>query len=411
MDALLLHTATPAAPAANATAAGKAVTAEAPADDTAAAKPQPFSTLLALQLGAGAADTPPDGAVAGATITTGAAFAVIDAQAGDTAVDDAALSAGLPALLGADGVKTTAKAALDTDAERDVRRGRKADADTTLDPLAGLNLPGLSPLTPPPASATQPAHAGADTDLELARHTSLGAATADASGKNSAPAVTVDHGHTASSHLSDALNAARSDAAQFSRELATLQNAEGVRNAGEHVHSIDMAALSAAQAQPAAAAPAASAASAATPVQAALAAQVGTPAWNTELGQKIVWMVGDQQQVAEIHVNPPNLGPLDIKLTIDGAQTTALFTSPHSEVREAVEAALPRLREVLADSGIMLGNASVTTDTPRDGRAFAEQPPRSRGNGSGNRGADGAAEAPLPTRVISQGRGLVDLFA
>jgi flagellar hook-length control protein FliK len=144
-------------------------------------------------------------------------------------------------------------------------------------------------------------------------------------------------------------------------------------------------------------------------VQAALAAQVGTPAWNTELGQKIVWMIGDQQQVAELHVNPPNLGPLDIKLTIDGAQTTALFSSPHSAVREALEAALPRLREVLADSGIMLGNASVTADTPRDGRAFAEQPRRSRG--SGNHAGETPVEAPLAPPVITRSRSLVDLFA
>ena len=276
-----------------------------------------------------------------------------------------------------------------------------------------MNLPGLPPLTPIVTSAaltptgtaaTQTADAAAIE--QEGRKTNLAAVNE----KNDLPAVTTDQPHTDSNHLSDAINAARSDAAQFSRELAALQSADGVRNAGEHANGIDMAALAGAQ-SPAQATPAApgSAANAPTPLQAALAAQVGTPAWNTELGQQIVWMVGDQQQVAEIHVNPPNLGPLDIKLTIDGAQTTALFSSPHSEVREAVEAALPRLREVLADSGIMLGNASVTADTPRDGRAFAEPPRRSRS--SGNNAGDTSAEAQLPPPVITRSRSLVDLFA
>jgi flagellar hook-length control protein FliK len=93
---------------------------------------------------------------------------------------------------------------------------------------------------------------------------------------------------------------------------------------------------------------------------------INSPGWNTELAHKIVWMIGDKQQTAELRVNPPDLGPLDIKLTIDDHQTTAVFTSPHSAVRDAVESALPRLREVLAQSGITLGNASVTADSPRD---------------------------------------------
>ena len=410
MDALSLQSAAPAAPAAvnTAAAANNSATTDEPASGEAAARPRHFGTLLALQLGAGAANAPIASAVSGLTLA---------ANAGDAATDLAQTLAGLPGLLSGDGAQKIARPAGDGDADTDVKRGRKAATDTAtdsaIDPLAGLNLPGLPPLTPIVTSAaltptgtaaTQTADAAAiDQD---GRKTNLAAVNE----KNDLPAVTTDQPHTDSNHLSDAINAARSDAAQFSRELAALQSADGVRNAGEHANGIDMAALAGAQSttQATPAAPS-SAASAPTPLQAALAAQVGTPAWNTELGQQIVWMVGDQQQVAEIHVNPPNLGPLDIKLTIDGAQTTALFSSPHSEVREAVEAALPRLREVLADSGIMLGNASVTADTPRDGRAFAEPPRRSRGGG--NNAGDTSAEAQLPPPVITRSRSLVDLFA
>jgi flagellar hook-length control protein FliK len=121
-------------------------------------------------------------------------------------------------------------------------------------------------------------------------------------------------------------------------------------------------------------------------------------------------MVGDKQQVAELHVNPPDLGPLDIKLTIDGSQTTAVFTSPHSEVREAVESALPRLREVLADSGLTLGNASVTADTPRDSQAFA-RPQQSDRAGERGTADSAAATAAAPLRSVRAARGMVDLFA
>lgn len=135
---------------------------------------------------------------------------------------------------------------------------------------------------------------------------------------------------------------------------------------------------------------------------------LGAAGWGTELGQKVVWMVGEKQQVAELRVNPPDLGPLDIKLTIDDHQTTAVFTSPHASVRDALESALPRLREVLAESGIMLGNASVTSDSPRDGSAFA-QPQRQQAPyaGGGTNETAQYARPAVPVRI----RGIVDLFA
>jgi flagellar hook-length control protein FliK len=138
---------------------------------------------------------------------------------------------------------------------------------------------------------------------------------------------------------------------------------------------------------------------------------LGTAGWNTELAQKVVWMAGEKQHVAALHVNPPELGPLDIKLTIDDHQTTAVFTSPHSSVRDAVESALPRLREVLAESGIMLGNASVTADSPRDGSAFAPPPARTLASAD-NESAEAAAARLAPGGGgIRRGHGLVDLFA
>lgn len=138
--------------------------------------------------------------------------------------------------------------------------------------------------------------------------------------------------------------------------------------------------------------------------------RIGTPEWPTEFTQKIVWLAAEKQQVAELHVNPPELGPLHIRLVTDESQASAIFASSHSEVREAVEAALPRLREVLAESGITLGNASVTADSPRDGSAFDRSRP-----GAQPFARDADADTPVPAAppglIRSRGNGLVDLFA
>lgn len=102
-----------------------------------------------------------------------------------------------------------------------------------------------------------------------------------------------------------------------------------------------------------------------------IGAPLGSNGWSNEFSQKISWMSLHKQQVAELHLNPPNLGPLEVVLKISDNQATALFTSPHGAVRDAVENALPKLREMLANNGITLGNATVSDQPPRDRGAEA----------------------------------------
>lgn len=141
---------------------------------------------------------------------------------------------------------------------------------------------------------------------------------------------------------------------------------------------------------------------------------VGASGWGDALGQKIVWMAGQHQQVAELHLNPPNLGPMEVRLTINNDQVSALFVSHQPAVREAIEAAMPRLREMFADSGMMLGNATVSSDSlPQH-----QNPGRERQSGSESRSDSPLVEGysmPLTSRgampLHGDGRGLVDLFA
>ncbi len=71
-------------------------------------------------------------------------------------------------------------------------------------------------------------------------------------------------------------------------------------------------------------------------------------------------MTSDHQQTAQLSLNPPNLGPLQVVLQVSGAHAHAMFVSEHQQVRDAVEQALPKLREQLAAGGMGLGSASVS---------------------------------------------------
>ncbi|MDP1646509.1 MAG: flagellar hook-length control protein FliK [Thiobacillus sp.] len=137
---------------------------------------------------------------------------------------------------------------------------------------------------------------------------------------------------------------------------------------------------------------------------------VGTTAWSQALGEKVVWMAAGAQQTATLMLNPPNLGPLQIVLNISNDQATASFFSAQPEVRQALEAAFPRLREMMSEAGIELGQATVSADTPRqndtsDRQAQRIAPPF---------GTDDAVTAGLQTihaPAQQSGRGLIDTFA
>jgi flagellar hook-length control protein FliK len=149
-----------------------------------------------------------------------------------------------------------------------------------------------------------------------------------------------------------------------------------------------------------------------------LAPEVGSGEWGKALGQQMIHMGKGGEQVAELQLNPPGLGPLKVTLSMNDHQVQAMFVSAHSSVRAAVEAALPQLRTTLADSGISLGNTSVSSESQQQA-AFAQGQNGQNGQ-SGQRGyraertPDNLASVARPAMEASRpaGRGIsVDTYA
>lgn len=89
------------------------------------------------------------------------------------------------------------------------------------------------------------------------------------------------------------------------------------------------------------------------------------PAWSGDFSQKVVWLTANDQKFAQLTLNPPHMGPIEISMNINKDIASAYFISPNAEVREAIESALPRLREMLAGVGIELGQTNVGTQSSR----------------------------------------------
>ena len=250
-------------------------------------------------------------------------------------------------------------------------------------------------------------------DTESLRNPALAAAGA-ALGADDRPALAPEAGARLGADLRAALAAAGSQE-QLEQKLDTAalalqqaREAELSRSAAPQPVAVAVAAL--AQAQPAVMETVQAAAAAAE----GLSARVGTEAWERQVGQKVVYMLGSEEQTASLTLNPPDLGPLQVVLSVSNDQASVSFSANQEEVRQALEDALPRLREMMSESGIALGNASVNAGMPDSGQA-REQAARNGGgsnrNGRGRGdGSNAVEETVTRTAVLGGDRGMVDTF-
>lgn len=95
-------------------------------------------------------------------------------------------------------------------------------------------------------------------------------------------------------------------------------------------------------------------------VQTAVPVPVGQPQWSQAVGEKVLWLAAQNVSSAEIHLNPEDLGPVQVKVSVNQEQTTVNFTSHHAVVREALDQNLGRLRDMFSEQGLNLVNVDVS---------------------------------------------------
>lgn len=145
----------------------------------------------------------------------------------------------------------------------------------------------------------------------------------------------------------------------------------------------------------------------AAPVQAQIDATPGTPTFPNELGARISVLVAEGVQHAELKLNPAELGPVGVRISLDGNNAQVDFSAAHAATRQAIEQSVPALASALREGGLTLTGGGVFQQH-RDAQGQA-QPHGGPGTARGSVGDDGA----LPGRAAAMppARGLLDLFA
>lgn len=82
--------------------------------------------------------------------------------------------------------------------------------------------------------------------------------------------------------------------------------------------------------------------------------------WSKNLGDRLLMMAENGMQTARLKLHPEHLGPLEIRISVDDDGASQVwFSAHHPQTRDAIEQALPRLRELFADQGLNLAQANV----------------------------------------------------
>ncbi len=154
---------------------------------------------------------------------------------------------------------------------------------------------------------------------------------------------------------------------------------------------------------------------AAAPV--AVSTPLSNPQWPQDFSRQILHLtqnLAGAGHTVQMHVNPPELGPIHITLHVGDSIAQASFVSPHASVRQALENALPHLEQQLAQAGLSLGQADVGDQQP--GQQAQDQAPSAR-TGDSTFSLDGQIAdvsthpAAMTPRAVSRPDALVDTFA
>lgn len=136
---------------------------------------------------------------------------------------------------------------------------------------------------------------------------------------------------------------------------------------------------------------------------------LGDDGFDKAVGARLGWLADQKIGHAHIRLNPDDLGPVDVRLQMNGDKVHASFSSPHVDVRHALESSLPRLRELLGEQGFQLAHADVGHQNSGDGSPSAQ--PGGTGDLAGGDGEPSRGDTTVSAAQLMRQRGLLDAYA
>ncbi|WP_061033693.1 flagellar hook-length control protein FliK [Vibrio splendidus] len=89
---------------------------------------------------------------------------------------------------------------------------------------------------------------------------------------------------------------------------------------------------------------------------------------NEQVAEKVQMMMSKNLKNLDIRLDPPELGQMKIRMTMNNDVANVHFTVNSQQARDVIEQTLPRLREMLAQQGMQLADSSVQQQSSGQGQ-------------------------------------------
>jgi flagellar hook-length control protein FliK len=136
-----------------------------------------------------------------------------------------------------------------------------------------------------------------------------------------------------------------------------------------------------------------------------VSAGVDTAEFGQGVADRVSLMMDSNLTSAKLQVNPPALGPIEVRIALQGGHAQVWFTSHSAVTRDALESSSPELREMLGAQGF--GQVSVDISQ----RSFQERSPQSHAyEGTPAIGGE-SGSVQTPSSTARAASGLLDAYA
>jgi flagellar hook-length control protein FliK len=135
---------------------------------------------------------------------------------------------------------------------------------------------------------------------------------------------------------------------------------------------------------------------------------VDTPEFGQGLADRVSWMVGNNLNGAKLQVNPPQLGPIEVQIAVQGNHAQVWLTSHSAVTRDALESSAPKLREMLGAQGFGQVSVDISQRSYQERSAYSQPYDRTP---SASRSPSATAIQSTASSLPRTASGAVDAYA
>ena len=128
------------------------------------------------------------------------------------------------------------------------------------------------------------------------------------------------------------------------------------------------------------------------------------------VADRVSFAVDNNWSSAKLQVNPPQLGPIDLQIAVQGDHAQVMMSTHSAVTREALESSLPKLKEMLGSQGFTQVSVDISQRSFQDRSAFSQ--PYWTKPASGTPSAAAVAPVAAPSSAATRASaGVLDAYA